>query len=135
MEDPIELASGFFIATERLFDHDPRIVGAPGLGQVFDDGAEQTGRDRQVVQRPGRAVERLAQLLERLEIVVIAVDVAQPLEKLGERRLVDPAVLLEAVASPRLKLLERPAALATPMTGTSRCPCWIKVWSAGKTFL
>ena len=52
VEDAIELAGGFFIVTERLFDHDARVVGAAGLGQVFHDGAEQTRWDRQVVQGP-----------------------------------------------------------------------------------
>ena len=76
-EDAIELAGGLFVATERLFDHDPRVVGAAGLGQVFDDGAEHTRRDCQVMQRALCAIQGLPQLIKRLRIVVIAVHVPQ----------------------------------------------------------
>ena len=50
---------------------------AAGLGELLDDRAEQHRRDRQVVRRPLRGAELLAQLLERRRLGVVAVDVAQ----------------------------------------------------------
>ena len=123
------------VATERLFDHDAGVVGAAGLGQVFDDDAEQARRDRQVVQGPGRAVESLAQLVEGRAIVVIAVDVAEQLEQLGESGLVDAAVLGETVASPGLKLLERPARLGHPDHRYVEMPVLNQVLERGEDLL
>ena len=78
---------------------------------MFDDDAEHARWNRQVVQRTGRSIKSLAQLIEGFAVVVIAIDVAKQLEQLGESGLVDPAVLGQAVAGPSLKLLERPARL------------------------
>ena len=86
-EYAIQLAGRLFVVTERLLDHDPRVVGAAGLGQVFHDDAEQARRDRQVVQGARRAFEGLPQLFEGRQIVVIAVDVPEQFDELGERGL------------------------------------------------
>ena len=69
-------------------------------------------RDGEVVRRPLRRTELLADGLEGCRIVVVAVDVAQQTGQLLERRRIDAAaVLLEAVARPRLELVELPAGL------------------------
>ena len=99
---------------ERLLHHHPRVVRAAGLLQPLDHRAEQAGRDRQVVQRPLRLAQRLAQLGEGLRVGVVAVDVLQPCRKLVEHRLVELlAVLLgrlpHAVERALAQLLHRPA--------------------------
>src|SRR5262249_47481820 len=58
----------------------------------------------------GRA-ERLADGLERRRILIVAVDVAQQVAELVERRAVDPAVLVEAVLGAGAELLEVPTRL------------------------
>src|SRR5437867_977411 len=60
------------------------------------------------MQRPGRAAERLAQRREGGRITVLPPDVAKPLAEPREGRLVDAAVLLEALPRTRPELLERP---------------------------
>ena len=55
--------------------------------------------------------KRLFQLLERLEILIAAIDVAQQLHEPRECRRIDTAVMLKTVASALAQLLETPAAL------------------------
>ena len=56
----------------------------------------------------GRA-EFLAQRRERGRLLIIAIHVMQQSRQLGERRRVEAAVLLDAVARPRLELVRGPA--------------------------
>ena len=56
-----------------------------------------------------RTVERPAQLVVRRGVGVIAVNVAQPRGEVREGRLVDPAVLLQALASAGAQLVKAPA--------------------------
>ena len=62
--------------TERLLDHETRIPRGAGLRERGRDGAEQAGRHRQIVERPGRLAELVMQLGERRRIGIVAVDVA-----------------------------------------------------------
>ena len=84
----------------------------PDFAELLDDRPEQrwAGWRGSAAGRCGVA-ERLAQRVERRRVVVVAVDVAQQPAELGEGRAVEPAVLLEAVARPRLELVEVPAGL------------------------
>ena len=52
------------IAAERLLDDEARVDVEPGLGQRGDDDAKQARGNRQIVQRPLGAAERLLQLFE-----------------------------------------------------------------------
>ena len=96
---------------EGLFDDDAGAVGAARLGQLFHDQPEQHGRDGEVVRRPLRGAELLADGLKRRRVVVVAVDVAQQAAQLVERRRIEPAVLLEAVVRPGPELVEVPTGL------------------------
>ena len=86
-------------------------VGAARLGQLFHDQPEQHGRDGEVVRRPLRRAELLAEGLKRGRVVVVAVHIAQQAAQLVERRGVESAVVLEAVARPGPELVEVPAGL------------------------
>ncbi len=82
----------------------------------------------------GRA-EFLAQRRERGRLLIIAIHVMQQSRQLGERRRVEAAVLLDAVARRALSWSVVQPALATPITGTFRWPRRTMPWSAGKIFL
>ena len=110
-QDPVQRARRLEIAAEGLLDDHARAVGAARGGELLHDRAEQRGRDGEVVRRPLRGAERLAQRLEGGRVGVVAVDVPQQAAELLERRGVETAVLLEAVARPRLELVELPAGL------------------------
>ena len=83
----------------------------PDLAELLDDQPEQRGRDGEVVRRPLGGAELLADGLEGRRVLVVAVDVAQQAAQLVERRGIEPAVLLEAVARPGPELVEVPAGL------------------------
>src|SRR3546814_219807 len=87
----------------------PRAPGAAAGVERADHGREQARRDRQVVQRVFGGAQFLAQALEGAGVVVVAVDVAQLRRELFESRLVDAAVVLEAVAGAFAQLVDRPA--------------------------
>ena len=108
------------IAAERLFDHDPGVARRsrtwPGVRRRRRTGSAES---------PGSAAGRVAprapaQLRECRAIVVVAVDVLEQFDQLGESGLVDAAVLFEAVVGPGLNCSRVQPALATPITGTSR---------------
>ena len=99
----VELLRRGEVAAERLFDDDAGAVGAARLAELLHDRPEQRGRDGEVVRRPLGRAELLAERLERRRVVVVAVDVAQQAAQLVERRRIEAAVLLEAVACPRLE--------------------------------
>ena len=90
--------------------------------ELLDDRAEQRRRDREVVRGMDGAVELAAQRGERRRVGVVAVDVAQQRQELRERRLVDAAVLREAVARPRAELVEVPARLRDADDGHVEVP-------------
>ncbi len=96
---------------ERLLDDDPGPPGALRLAELFDDLPEKAGRDGEVVRRALGRAEILAEGLEGRRRLVVTVDVAEQAAELGEGRLVDAAVLFEAVASPCLEAVEVPAGL------------------------
>ena len=56
------------IAPERLFHHDARIFRGARMRQSFRYRGEHAGRDREIVQRPLRISQKLAQLGEGLRL-------------------------------------------------------------------
>jgi len=76
---------------------------------MLDHRLEQRGWDREVVQRPLRVAELLAELRERPGVQVVAVDVAEQLAQPCERRVVDAAVLGQARVHPLEQRLTGPA--------------------------
>src|SRR5271157_1004680 len=107
----VERAGRLAVASERLFDHEPRIVVEAGGGEARRDDAEKGRRDRQIVQRPLRRSHRLFQELKRRRVVVVAVDIVEELQQFGEGRLVVASLMLEAVPGAVAQLLESPAGL------------------------
>ena len=83
----------------------------PDLRQRLRHRREQARRHRQIVQRPLRLAELLAQLDEGRRVVVVAVDIAQQLHQPLQRRRVGAAVMLQAVRRARLQLIQGPAGL------------------------
>ena len=83
----------------------------PALPSCSTTVPNSDGRDGEVVRRPLRGAELLADGLEGRRVVVVAVDVAQQAGQLVERRRIEAAVLLEAVPRARLELVEVPAGL------------------------
>src|SRR5216683_1229023 len=99
------------VAAERLFDDHASAVGATRPAQLCHDRPEQRGRDREVVGRALGGAELLTNRIERRRGPVVAVDVAQLTGQLVERRGIESAVLLDAVARPGAELVEPPAGL------------------------
>src|SRR4029077_19249117 len=64
------------VAAERLLQDDPRALRAPGLAETLDDRREEARRDREVVERPLRVAERLAERGVGLLVLVAAADEA-----------------------------------------------------------
>ena len=110
-QDPIQLARRDEILAEGLLDDDAGPVRAPRLSQLFYDGSEQRGRDRQVVRGVLCASELTSERLEGRRVFVVPVDVAKQSVQLCERVTVQAAVLLDAVLRPRAQLVEGPAGL------------------------
>ena len=108
-QDRVEVARRGQVAPERLFDDDAGAGDAAGSRELLDHGAEERRRDREIVGGLLRRAERLADPLERRGVVVVAVDVAQQAGELVERRGVERAALLEALACPGPQPLEGPA--------------------------
>ncbi len=87
---------------------------AARLGEALHDGREDARRDGEIVGRAARGAELLAQRRVGPGVVVVAVDVAQPGDEPLERRRVEAAVLLDALAGASPELLESPARLRDP---------------------
>jgi hypothetical protein len=105
----VERARRSKVASERLFDHQPRPVGATRLPQPLDDDAEHAGGDGQVMGGTASLAQLTAERLEGGGIGIVAAHVAEALEQLADDRLIDRLdVLLQAIAGTRLKLLEGP---------------------------
>jgi hypothetical protein len=63
------------VAAEGLLDHHPRIGGAAGFSQILGNGGEQARWNGQIMERPLCVAQFLAQLVEGVDVVVVAVDV------------------------------------------------------------
>src|SRR4029077_8188936 len=112
VQDSIELLRRDQVAPKRFFYNDSSPVGAARFGELFHDQPEYRGRDGEVVRRPLRGAELLADGLERCRVGVITIHVTQQTGELLEGSGVGPAaMLLEAVARTRLQLVEIPAGL------------------------
>ena len=110
-QDPIQVARRDEVLAEGFLDDDAGPFRAPRLRQLFHDGSEERGRDRQVVRRVLGAAELAPERLEGRRVFVVPVDVAKQSAQLGERGTVQAAVLLDAVLRPRAQLVEGPAGL------------------------
>jgi hypothetical protein len=115
LQGVIQVLGGGQVVPEGLFDDEAGVVRAARAPEGLDHRAEQARRNGQIVRRPRGTPQGLAQPVEGDRILVITVDVAQPLHQRGECRLIDaPAVLLEAVAGALPQLFDRPARLRDP---------------------
>src|SRR3989449_6686006 len=94
-----------------LLDDDASAVRAVRLAELLHDQFEQHGWDGEIVRRPPGGAELFADGLECRQVLVVAIDVAQQAAQRGERRGIEPTVLLEAVLGARLELFELPAGL------------------------
>ena len=84
----------------------------PDSSQLFHDGAEEGGRDCQVMRGVLCAAERASDRLEGRRVLVVAVNILKQSAQLVER-LTDQssAVLLDALLRARAQLIEGPAGL------------------------
>jgi hypothetical protein len=96
------------VVAERLLDHHARAVAAARFLELLDDDREHARRDREVMNRMFRVAELFAERGERREVAVVAIDVLEEADQLRERRLVDTAVLGEALARSVAQLIEIP---------------------------
>ncbi len=134
-QDLIEALGRFEIAAERLFDDHAAVLRAAGLAELLDHDAEHVGRDGEVKRGRFGVAHLLPQLLERGEVGVVAVDVAQELVELVEGGRVEAAVLFETVRARSRNWSRFQFDLATPITGTFKRPRLISDCSEGKIFL
>ena len=135
IENAVQFPRRRKIAPERLFHHDARIFRAARIRQSFRYRGEHAGRDREIVQRPLRTSQNLAQLGEGRRIAVIAVHVLEQGRQLRERRLVQAAVRGDAVAGARLELVEIPSGFRNSDDGNVRLCRFTSACSAGKICL
>jgi hypothetical protein len=96
------------IAPEGFFDDNPRVFGTAGRRESFRDLAEKARRNGQVVQRPRRCAERLAEPFERRGLAIVTGYVLEPFEQWCMGIDVRAGVVLEAFLNPRAKLVEGP---------------------------
>ena len=66
------------VVAERLLDDHSPVLGQAGLGQAFDDRAEQEGRDLEVEDRGGGAADRVANALVGRGVTEVARHVGEP---------------------------------------------------------
>ena len=97
----VELLRRGQVAPEGFLDDHARALGAAGFVEALDHGGEHAGRDGQVVRGMLRRAEQFAQRREGGRIVVVAVDVLQELDQLGEGRGIEAAMLRQAVLGAR----------------------------------
>ena len=75
------------VVAEGLLDHDPGVLGQPGLGEAVDDRGEQRGRDLEVEDRPlGLPSIASATCLKVVGVGVVALDVGEPRRRGARRR-------------------------------------------------
>ena len=134
-QDPVQGTRRHQIRPEWFLDDDAGTVGASRMRQLFDDGSEKRGGDRQVVHGVLRAAELTPKCRKGRRVCVVAVDVAQQPEEPFESRTMD-ATVPRTLSRARARSWSRvQPALATPMTGTLRSPRAAIDCSAGKIFL
>jgi hypothetical protein len=99
------------LSKEKLIELDDHAGSARATGRLraLDDAREQARRDRKVVKRTLRTAELSMQSSERLRITIVTVDVAQLRGEPGEGVLVQRPVLLEALTSTLMEMLDVPA--------------------------
>ena len=107
----VERLRRFAIAAERFFNDEAGVDVETALSERGNDNAKKARGDRQIVQRPLGAAERLLQLRKGLRIVVIAVDIPQKSQELIKLRRVGAPVLLDAVLGSLPQLFDCPARL------------------------
>jgi hypothetical protein len=112
LNDLIQLLGGIQVATEWLFNDDTGTMGAAGEAKLLHDLGEEAGRDGKVVDGVLGVAELLADLVEGVDVVVVAVDVSEALHEDGIADGVDPSVRLKALAGVDLELVEVPAGLS-----------------------
>ena len=105
MQRRVERARRLEVAPERLFDDDPRALGAAGARQVLDGGRKRAGRNREIEQRTLGPAERLPDLREELELAIVAGNVLQQRREARERRLVDRAPFADTLLAHALDQL------------------------------
>src|SRR5262245_57589743 len=111
-QNPIEFLRRGEVVTERFFNDDASTTSAACLGELFHDELEKGRWDGEVMRRPLRRAELLADGLEGSHVFVIAVDVPQQAAQLVECRRIDPCtVFLDAVSCPRPELIDIPTCL------------------------
>src|SRR5271165_1680661 len=110
----VERTRRFEIAPERLFDDNARVQVEPACGERRPDRAEQSGRDREIMQRPPGGPQRLLERLEGLRVVIVAIDIIQELDQARESGLAEVPVTFEAVPGAGPKLFEIPAGFRHP---------------------
>jgi hypothetical protein len=111
-QDPIQFSRRDEVRAEGFLDDDAGSFRASRSSQLFDDGPEERGWDREVVRGVRCVPERAAsERLERRRLSVVAVDVSKQSAQLRERVPVQPPVLLDALLRARAQLVEGPARL------------------------
>ena len=125
------------VAPERLLDDDAGVAARSRSAECSTTVANRLGRNRQIVQSAAaRRRARLRSAVEGRGVAVVAVDVAQQRDELGERLLGRAAAVLSMLSRARARSWSRfQPDFATPITGTSRWPRRAIAWSAGKIFL
>jgi hypothetical protein len=107
----VECLRRLAIAAKGLLDNEARVDVEPGLGESRNHDAKQAGGNRQIMQRPLGAVERLLQLRKSLRIVVVAVDIPHKPQELIEPCSASRGVLLDTVFRPFPELFDCPPGL------------------------
>ena len=105
------------VTAEGLLDDHARAAGAARPTEALDHLLEHARRDCEIVQRVRSTAELLAERGVGGRSAVVAADVAEPLLELREDRLVEAAVLLDALAGARPELLVRPVRPCDPDDG------------------
>ncbi len=111
---PVEPLRRAQVVAERLLHDHARVLRAARSGQLLHHRPEQHGRDGEAMRGPLGLAQLRAERLERGRVLVVAVDVAQKAAQLLGRRVVEEAVLLEAVARAGAQLVDPPAGLGHP---------------------
>src|SRR5579885_1634980 len=108
-QNAVQLARGGEVRAEWLFDDHAAISGAARPREALDNGPKQHGGNGEIVRRPLRRAERVADRLKRGRIVVVAIHIAEQTGELLECGAVEPAVLFDALLRALAKLVYRPA--------------------------
>ena len=106
-----ELDGGFEVAAEGFFNDDAGVGATAGFGEVFSDGRKEAGWDGEVVERCLGVAQLLADLLEGVQVGVVAVDVAEQVHEFFKGVFVQAAVLFERVLGAGFEVIEVPAGL------------------------